>query len=458
MPRYLNVNSTFEPFSFQEKIAPLLMYKEEYDKTEEKYINEMTDLSEIGSILPEGSGLSSEYKNLENKIIASRDKLYNEGYSLGLKRELNALKGEVAKFKDRATHQYNKYLEDQKYIRSVEDKLGRENIKWNTENITLDSYAPTLNDEGKFVTPTIDLGYTNYNSIEKEAAALASAESAKYSNRIIQTDNTSTPGIIKESYYNGLNSGEIDITSPELNDNLKPLVEKYKNDSRALERIQQGYILGNKFETNTRQYTNPGYTTESWENYINTKAIQLKAEALEVENKVDEQELIKKLIGEGKLPKSEEPKPNLYPTASIYTQYSDLGISNPTKVDEDTFNQVKIISDFEQLANLSPSDFIKEKTIKKLLKKQGETPTDYEEWVKSNIINRVKELASERHIELYKEGQLDREALQIFNKLYDIEIHFNEDKETFVVGVVKKPTGKINEKDIIVTTLNNDDR
>ena len=42
MARYLTINSKFNPITFEERMKPLLLYKEEYEKQEEA-LNKMAD-------------------------------------------------------------------------------------------------------------------------------------------------------------------------------------------------------------------------------------------------------------------------------------------------------------------------------------------------------------------------------------------------------------------------------
>lgn len=98
------VDSSFQPFSMQEMLAPLALYKEEYEKREEAY-TDLTDKADkfkyLSETLPEGSQARKIYEGYANELNKQANDLAQNGLNMGNRRALINLKrryqGEIGK-------------------------------------------------------------------------------------------------------------------------------------------------------------------------------------------------------------------------------------------------------------------------------------------------------------------------------------------------------------------------
>ncbi len=100
MPRgYSNyqfvIDSSFQPFSMQELLTPMMMYKDEYEKQEEAY-NSLTDKADkfkyLSETLPEGSRARQVYEGYSDELNKQATDLAHNGLSIGSRRALTNLK------------------------------------------------------------------------------------------------------------------------------------------------------------------------------------------------------------------------------------------------------------------------------------------------------------------------------------------------------------------------------
>ena len=89
------VDSSFKPFSMQEMLVPLQLYKEEYDKTEAAY-ETLADKSDqfryLSETLPEGSRARQLYEGYANELNKQANDLAKHGLNMGNRRALTNLK------------------------------------------------------------------------------------------------------------------------------------------------------------------------------------------------------------------------------------------------------------------------------------------------------------------------------------------------------------------------------
>ena len=89
------VDSSFKPFSMQEMLVPLQLYKEEYDKTEAAY-ETLADKSDqfryLSETLPEGSRARQLYEGYANELDKQANDLAKHGLNMGNRRALTNLK------------------------------------------------------------------------------------------------------------------------------------------------------------------------------------------------------------------------------------------------------------------------------------------------------------------------------------------------------------------------------
>ena len=89
------IDSNFSPFTMQEMLAPLAMYKDAYEKSEEAYTN-LTDKADqfkyLSETLPEGSQARQIYEGYANELNKQATDLAQNGLSMGNRRALTNLK------------------------------------------------------------------------------------------------------------------------------------------------------------------------------------------------------------------------------------------------------------------------------------------------------------------------------------------------------------------------------
>lgn len=89
------VDSSFQPFSFQEMAAPLMMYKDAYEKQEADYLA-LTEQSDkfkyLSETLPEGSRARQLYEGYANELDKQANDLAKHGLNMGNRRALTNLK------------------------------------------------------------------------------------------------------------------------------------------------------------------------------------------------------------------------------------------------------------------------------------------------------------------------------------------------------------------------------
>lgn len=89
------VDSTFQPFTMQEMLTPLAMYKDVYEKSEEAY-TDLTDKADkfkyLSETLPEGSRARQIYEGYANELNSQAEDLANNGLNMGNRRALTNLK------------------------------------------------------------------------------------------------------------------------------------------------------------------------------------------------------------------------------------------------------------------------------------------------------------------------------------------------------------------------------
>ena len=89
------IDSSFKPFSFQEMLAPWVMYGNAYEKAEEAY-NDLSkkagDFDYLSKTLPEGSRAREIYEGYANDLKVQAEDLVKNGLNLGNRAALTGLK------------------------------------------------------------------------------------------------------------------------------------------------------------------------------------------------------------------------------------------------------------------------------------------------------------------------------------------------------------------------------
>ena len=135
------IDSSFQPFSMQEMLAPLTMYKEAFEKSEEAYADLKTKadvFKDLSESLPENSKAKQIYEGYANDLNSQAEDLARNGLNMGNRRALTSLKqrysGEIGRL-DRA----KTALEEAKKTRSALEASGKRRL-YATNNFTIDDF------------------------------------------------------------------------------------------------------------------------------------------------------------------------------------------------------------------------------------------------------------------------------------------------------------------------------
>ena len=194
MARYLTINSKFNPITFEERMKPLLLYKEEYENQEEalnKVLEESQSLADLKNY-PQDSDVYRQYQEYQNSINGVIDNLTNNG-TLDSKAALQL-------------RRY--YLQN---LKPYESKLARRNelIRKQAENYTPDTMYDIdfstvgindINEASSFRTYKL-------NDIAKTAA---SRTLSKYnSGETVGSDSEETESILKDIDTTNLSNNQV---------------------------------------------------------------------------------------------------------------------------------------------------------------------------------------------------------------------------------------------------------
>ena len=194
MARYLTINSKFNPITFEERMKPLLLYKEEYENQEEALNKTLEDSQSLADLknYPQDSDVYRQYQEYQNSINEVIDNLTNNG-TLDSKAALQL-------------RRY--YLQN---LKPYESKLARRNelIRKQAENYTPDTMYDIdfstvgindINEASSFRTYKL-------NDIAKTAA---SRTLSKYnSGETVGSDNEETESILKDIDTTNLNNNQV---------------------------------------------------------------------------------------------------------------------------------------------------------------------------------------------------------------------------------------------------------
>ena len=194
MARYLTINSKFNPITFEERMKPLLLYKEEYENQEESLNKILEDSQSLADLknYPQDSDVYRQYQEYQNSINGVIDNLTNNG-TLDSKAALQL-------------RRY--YLQN---LKSYESKLARRNelIRKQAENYTPDTMYDIdfstvgindINEASSFRTYKL-------NDIAKTAA---SRTLSKYnSGETVGSDNDEIESILKDIDTTNLSNNQV---------------------------------------------------------------------------------------------------------------------------------------------------------------------------------------------------------------------------------------------------------
>lgn len=205
MARYLTINSKFNPITFEERMKPLLMYKEEYERQEEALNKMLEDSQSLASLAnsPQDADIYRQYQDYQNNLNGLVDNLTNNG-----------------KLDSRAALQLRRqYLQN---LKPYESKLARRNelIREQAKN-----YTPTTMYDIDFSNVGLDniddsSSYRTYK-LDDIAKTTASTLLSKY-----------TSGESTGSEEDEVNSIFKDIDTTNLSDNQINIIKSYIKQGR----------------------------------------------------------------------------------------------------------------------------------------------------------------------------------------------------------------------------------
>lgn len=142
MPNYaFTIDSTFQPFSMQEMLAPFVAYKDAFEKSEEAYdsLTERADkFKYLSENLPEGSKARQIYEGYANDLTKQAMDLSNNGLSMGNRRALSSLKkryqGEIGRLM-----QADEAMREEKKLRQSLNAQDSSRL-YATDNLSIDDF------------------------------------------------------------------------------------------------------------------------------------------------------------------------------------------------------------------------------------------------------------------------------------------------------------------------------
>lgn len=211
------IDSNFRPFSFQELMQPLAIYKDAFEQTEAAY-NDLADKSDkfkyLSQSLPEGSQARQIYEGYANELSKQADDLAKHGLNMGNRRALTSLKrryqGEIGRL-----DQADTALQEEKKLRRANKDLS---MLYATDNLSIDDFLDGKN-------PNL-YGVSGDDLYKRGAQAAASASSRLY-------DNTQVNNLTK--YYQEMVQKQ--GYSPELLAEFRDRMESIPELQQAVESI-----------------------------------------------------------------------------------------------------------------------------------------------------------------------------------------------------------------------------
>lgn len=223
---YITVGSTFTPLTYEERIKPYQEYIAKAEKLEDQYNKELLSLTQLNSLLPEGSQLKAQSQQLIDRLNTSIDLLQNQGWDRETKKELNDLRRSTQAFITPATSAMTKY---EKYIderMALENQYGRSNVLFR-DSYTIDDFAYNKSGEEISHHPS----YINMSLLDKDVMTKVIASSSTTSP--VQLRSRTQGDNVIGTYYKGYSYDD----AVNLTGNLATIYE----DSMA--KIQEDYAL-----------------------------------------------------------------------------------------------------------------------------------------------------------------------------------------------------------------------
>jgi len=137
------INSTYDPFTLGELMTPYQEYGKAFEKQEDK-IEDMTDKAETLKYIAEqdpNSETARLYQSMNDRLTAARDELYRNGMSMGIRKDIQNLRGLYTANASEITRRYNDLREYRDRMTKLVDKDPSVRFTPSSYNIGLDSFA-----------------------------------------------------------------------------------------------------------------------------------------------------------------------------------------------------------------------------------------------------------------------------------------------------------------------------
>ncbi len=259
------IDSSFQPFSMQEMMTPLAMYKDEYEKREaafEDLVDKSDKFKYLSETLPEGSRARSIYEGYANELSKQADDLAKHGLNINNKKSLMNLKrryqGEIGQL-DRADLAMQ---EEKKMRRQMASKDP--SLLYAVDNLSIDQF---LGDN------TPNLYNVSGEDLRKEGAQYAQAASGRiYGNTQVQNITKYYQEIAQTQGYTPevLAAWRQNLESiPEFNQAVNDIMDARgvtgnltgANYKRARQNVINGIMEGAVYNESKKVENNPGVMT-----------------------------------------------------------------------------------------------------------------------------------------------------------------------------------------------------
>ena len=129
MPKVYTYNAEFNPISFADRIAPMRLYKEEYDKQQaayEKLLEETNDLGVLKDVAMDANSYKT-YEDFTNEIASVADEMRTKGLSQDVRNKLLDLKRrqstEISPLLDKQKKRADLIAEQRKYRETHQNSI-----------------------------------------------------------------------------------------------------------------------------------------------------------------------------------------------------------------------------------------------------------------------------------------------------------------------------------------------
>lgn len=259
------VDSNFTPFTMQEMLAPLSMYKDAYEKSEEAY-TDLTDKADqfkyLSETLPEGSQARKIYEGYSNELNAQAQDLAQNGLNMGNRRALTNLKrryqGEIGRLVSA-----DAAMQEERKNRNKLRASGV-NMLYAEDNLNIDQFLDNN---------TPNMYSINPEDLRKEGAQYAQAASSRiYGDSRIQNINKYFQDIIQTQGYNAetMAAWRQNLESiPEFNQAVQDILDGRgvtnnltgRNYEVARQNVINGIMEGSVYQEKRNTQQNPGVLT-----------------------------------------------------------------------------------------------------------------------------------------------------------------------------------------------------